>query len=393
MVYATIYLSYCARVSKSGNQSQVKILILTAGFGEGHNSAARNLERALSKGSQPIYADPCAMGAPWLNRRLQNFYRKVTTHAPWLWQRIYESTERRDFSKKRLPFMRKPENKLYELILEHNPDAVVSTYPLYPYFMERIFQRGIARIPVFTVVTDSIAINAAWRKAPTDFWLVTDQRTKKALIKQGLAADKIVDTGFPVDPYFAQLEPVKASDALDPLRILYFPTPKKPHVRRVSRELLEATGPASQLTIVLGKHLRKIHGRAKEIEEQYPGRVTIKGWTKKVPELLNNHHLVVGKAGGATVHEALAAQCPMLIHHLVPGQEAGNLILLRRLHGGDLADTGGSLADHLNKMLAHDGAIWREMKQNLAKQARPAAAQLAADFIIDKLKSDEPRHS
>lgn len=370
----------------------MKILILTAGFGEGHNSAAHNIQRALSKHAEAIYADPCALGAPWLNRRLQNFYRRVTTHAPWLWRRIYESTERHDFSKKRLPLMGKPENKLYELVLEHQPDAIVSTYPLYPYFMERIFQRGVSKIPVFTVVTDSIAINAAWRKAPTDFWLVTDQRTKKALTKQGLPADKIVDTGFPVDPHFAELDPINANDALDPLRMLYFPTPKKPHVRRVSRELLDATGPTSQLTIVLGKHLRKIHSRAKEIEEQYPGRVTIKGWSKKIPELLSSHHLVVGKAGGATVHEALAAQCPMLIHHLVPGQEVGNLILLRRLRGGELADTQGSLAEQLDKILAHDGSLWREMKQKLAQQARPAAAQQAADFILQQLRPDEHLH-
>ena len=35
------------------------------------------------------------------------------------------------------------------------------------------------------------------------------------------------------------------------------------------------------------------------------GRVRIIGWTRKIPRLLNSHHLVIGKAGGATVHEAI----------------------------------------------------------------------------------------
>jgi len=372
-------------VSRPASNKEIKVLILTAGFGEGHNSAALNLKRALSQEATAICADPCALAIPWLNRSLQNFYRRVTTHAPWLWRRIYHSTERQDFSKKRLPFMRKPEKQLAELITRHQPAAIISTYPLYPYFTERIFRERGSKVPVFTVVTDSIAINAAWRKAPTDYWLVTDQHTKESLINQGLPETRIIDSGFPVNPHFADLTPVSDKADVAPLRMLYFPTPKKPHVRRVSRELLDATGPDSRLTIVLGKYLRKIHSRAKEIEAEYPGRVTLKGWTKKVPELLNSHHLVVGKAGGATVHEALAAECPMLIHHLVPGQEEGNLALLRRLNGGYLADTEGALSQHLSDMLAENSSLWREMKQNLSKQSRPAAAQQAADFILSHL--------
>ena len=84
--------------------------------------------------------------------------------------------------------MRKPERKLARAHPRaFRPDAILSTYPLYPYFTERIFSKlkRSSRVPVFTVVTDSIAINAAWRKAPTDFWLVTDQHTKDALTQPG----------------------------------------------------------------------------------------------------------------------------------------------------------------------------------------------------------------
>lgn len=363
------------------------ILILTAGFGEGHNSAALNLQRALTPHAVTLCADPCALGAPSLNKRIQNFYLNVTTHAPWLWRKIYQSTEKQDFSKDRIPFMRKPEEKLRELLIEHQPSVVVSTYPLYPYFLARIFRGNQPRIPVITVVTDSIEINAAWRKTPTDYWLVTDQRTRESLIRQGLPETQIVETGFPVDPHFAELNPITADDDLEPFRILYFPTPKKPHVRRVSRELLESTGKNTHLTIVLGKNFRKLYSRAREIKDAFPGRVTIKAWSKKVPELLNSHHLTVGKAGGATVHEALAAACPMLIHHLVPGQEEGNLSLLRHLNGGNLADTPGALSAHLREMLADNATGWRAMKRSLSRHARPSAAHTAANFILGQIES------
>lgn len=366
--------------------AQLDILILTAGFGDGHNSAARNLDLALKQRSNSQCEDPCALGAPFLNERLRSFYRSVTTHAPWLWRRIYLSTEKQDFSRERFPMMRKPEQKLRELIHDLAPRAIVSTYPLYPYFIERIFKQGLPQVPVFTVVTDSIEINAAWRKAPTNYWLVTDEYTRNSLVQQGLPETSVIETGFPVHPHFADLSPISADDSLEPFRVLYFPTAKKPHVRRIAREILNATTHNIHLTIVLGRNVRKLYRRAQEIKEAHPGRVSIKGWTKRVPELLNKHHLVVGKAGGATVHESLAAACPMLIHHLVPGQEEGNLALLKKLNGGHLADSPGALASHLREMLADKASGWRAMKRNLIRVARPSAAHTAANFILDHLE-------
>ncbi|MGB1260057.1 MAG: MGDG synthase family glycosyltransferase [Akkermansiaceae bacterium] len=362
------------------------ILIVTAGFGDGHNSAARNLHLALEPLLDVKCEDPCALGAPWVNAQLRSFYRSITTYAPKLWWKIYQSTEKQDFSKERIPMMRKPEQQLQKLIEQHQPSAIVSTYPLYPYFIERIFKNGVAKTPVFTVVTDSIEINAAWRKAPTDYWLVTDKRTRDSLIQQGLPEGRVIETGFPVNPKFQSLNPVPAEDPLEPFRVIYFPTAKKPHVRRIAREILNATSHPVELTIVLGRNTRKLYKRAKEIKDSHPGRVTIRGWTKKVPELLTSHHLIVGKAGGATVHEALAAACPMLVHHLVPGQEEGNLTLLRHLNGGYLADAPGALASQLREMLSDHASGWRGMKRNLLRHARPSAANTAAQVILEKIK-------
>src|SRR5690606_3147723 len=115
--------------------------------------------------------------------------------------------------------------------------AVVSTYPLYPYFLDRTFRETGKKIPVFTSVTDSIEINAAWLRAPTDHWLVTDPATRETMTRAGLPAEKIIDTGFAVHPGFATATPVPADDSCDPFRILYFPTAKRPFVRRHSRAL------------------------------------------------------------------------------------------------------------------------------------------------------------
>lgn len=358
----------------------IRIQILSAGFGDGHNSAARALAQALEGRARVDIFDPCAAGAPWVNSALQKFYRHITTHSPKLWHRIYCSTEKQDFSKKRFVVMRKPELALSQKLRDDPPSIVVTTYPLYPYFLERHFQKN-PRIPVVTVVTDSIEINAAWRKAPTDFWLVSDDFTRETLIKLGLPGERIIVTGFPVSPKFEKLTPLPADAPLDPFRVLFFPTARKPLVRSYMQAVLDSS-PSSEITVVLGRNVRKLYHPAHEIKNAYPGRVRLLGWTKRVPELLCTHHLAIGKAGGATVHEALAACCPMLIHHLVPGQEEGNLTLLQKIGGGQLTPGEDDVKIALVALLKNDGELWREKKRYLANHSKPAAARHAADFIL-----------
>lgn len=363
-----------------------RILILTAAFGEGHNSAARNLALAFEKiGVEACVVDPCKEAAPVTTRVLCWLYRWVTTHAPKLWYRIYCSTDDMDFSRQRFFVMRKPERYLALLLKKNPPQAVVSTYPIYPYFLNRIQAKEPDRIPVFTVITDSIEINASWKKAPTTRWLVTDPTTRDILLRAGLPAEKVIDTGFPVHPSFAEMSGADGRGPMRPFRVLYFPTAKKPHIRRTSRALLQAS-PDVQMTIVLGRNVRLLHRLAKELQHEFPGRIRLIGWTKRVPELLNTHHLVVGKAGGATVHEAIAAQCPMLVHHLVPGQEEGNLRLLERLGAGALAESPEQIHATMIDLLADDAAQWRKMKQQLARYHRNNGCLRAARSIWQHLE-------
>jgi processive 1,2-diacylglycerol beta-glucosyltransferase len=366
-----------------------RILILTAAFGEGHNSAARNLALAFERlGVECRVVDPCRAATPHLTNFLCKLYRWVTTHAPHLWYRIYLSTDDMDFSRQRFGFMRKPEKLLAQLVTDYQPSAIVCTYPLYPYFLERILAPLAVKPPVFTVITDSIEINASWKKAPTTAWLVTDAFTREAMVREGMPQEKIIDTGFPVNPAFAELTSVDRQASVKPFRVLYFTTAKKPHVRRVSRALLQAS-PDVHLTIVLGKNVRLLYRRARSLQREFPGRVHLRGWTKRVPELLNSHHLVVGKAGGATVHEAIAAQCPMLVHHLVPGQEEGNLRLLERLGGGFLAETPEQIRAITADLLADQAAQWRGMKHKLAMYHRNAGCYHAARFVMGVVPADK----
>ena len=74
----------------------------------------------------------------------------------------------------------------------------------------------------------------------------------------------------------------------------------------------------------------------------------------------------------------------MLIHHLVPGQEEGNLRLLEIIGGGSLAATPDVLTQRIQAILIDQAAPWRAMKMALAIHNRNAGALTAARIILQK---------
>ncbi len=362
-----------------------KVLIVSACFGDGHNTAARNIATALKGMAEVMVADPCMEAKPKLNRQLSRGYQLIINHTPTLWAGLYYSSDMVNFSSPSRMLPRKPELRMQQLMRDFQPDAIVSTYPLYPYFIERAFDK-LPRVPVFTVITDSLKINKTWTGAPSDHFLVTDTFTKEVLeTTKGIPSDKIVSCGFAVDPTFTTLPKLSAETPIEPFKILYFPTGQTPKLRRNLRALLALQEVNIEITVVLGRNFRKLYKQAREIQKEFPHQVTIKGWTKLVPELICQHHLVIGKAGGATSHECLSATTPMLVHYLLPGQEQGNLELLQKIGGGDLTNTPEKLATKVKQLIDNDGKQWREMKKALQRHSKPNGAQLCADYILDQL--------
>jgi processive 1,2-diacylglycerol beta-glucosyltransferase len=113
---------------------------------------------------------------------------------------------------------------------------------------------------------------------------------------------------------------------------------------------------------------------------------SLHGWTDRMPEFLAASHLFIGKAGGAIVQETLAIARPMIISHVVAGQEEGNVTLLADLGAGALATTPGRIVATVQRaLLENGGAEWTRWRDNLLRVSHPAAARLTAEFVASKL--------
>ena len=115
--------------------------------------------------------------------------------------------------------------------------------------------------------------------------------------------------------------------------------------------------------------------------------ITLTGWTDEMPALLAGHQVFIGKAGGAVVQEAIAAHCPLLVSHVVPGQEEGNITLIEQSGIGALAaGRPERVRDILAGAIANDGALWRAWRANLAALHKPSASRNIAKFLLTRIE-------
>lgn len=365
-----------------------RILILTAGFGEGHNTAARCIAEALREhpGVEVSVVDVYVETVPRFTKVLQSGYSLAINKYPFIWSAIFSMLDKPGALEKSLPFAGNLRKALHRVVGEYKPDVLVSTYPLYAYLIGQLRKQrhGAAGVPLLTMVTDSTAINSSWYRAGSEAFLLADEETAEVLRRGGADPATLQVIGFPVAPRLASLKP---SDAVihGARRILYLPSSRSAHAIAVIRELQKL--PDMEITVVTGR-LQGLHKAITESGVIDGVRNHLVGWTDKIPELLCGHHLYIGKAGGAIVHEAMAARCPILVSHVVPGQEEGNIELIERHDIGRLAaHYPETLAASVTEVFANHEATWRRWKKNLQSISRPGASRDIATFIL-KTASD-----
>jgi UDP-N-acetylglucosamine:LPS N-acetylglucosamine transferase len=371
------------------------ILILTAGFGDGHNAAARNLCEALeqiSPEAEVTVADLYERSYKRLNQLARKAYLGAVRYAPGLWAGIFKVVDKAPWLTDGGYGLGRLRRSLAELLDTTKPDCVVSTYPTYAQLLNSLFHDHCEKpFRLVTVVTDARSINSIWYRHSSDRYMVCDKQTSDVLQKAGVPADKILALGFPVSPRFA----LPVADAPRPpragqrLRVLYVINTGKKKLGKAIDRLLEI--PEVELTVTVGRHA-ELKEKLVKREQRHGRRLHVLGWTNQMPELMMRSHLVVGKAGGAAVQEAMAARCPMIINQVIPGQEEGNARLVEELGVGVIAEKNKKVARWVGRVLEGNGALWQQWRERLEKESRPDASLRIARLVLEECEIANHSH-
>lgn len=364
-----------------------KVLILTAGFGEGHNAAARNLRDALELVSSDVQVEVLDLFESTygrFNALVKRAHLGVVRHAPTLWRGIYAMLDHVPFADSGIGGLTRLRHALGDVLRVTQPDCVVSTYPAYAPVIKELFRDHSEKPFRFvTVVTDSISVNAAWHRAPSDVFVVANEPTATVLRAAGVDAERIRPLGFPVSPQFASpdLVPLPLDDD-GPVRLLYVINHGKKKTGAVLERLLDLDQ-QTHLTITCGRDA-ELKADLMERFASQAHRVQVLGWTNQMPTLLLTHHVLIGKAGGAIVQEAIAARIPMVVNQIIPGQEEGNARLIQQLGLGAVADRNREVPGILEDAFAKTARQWHEWRANLMKVSRPDASLRIAELVLEE---------
>jgi processive 1,2-diacylglycerol beta-glucosyltransferase len=366
-----------------------RILILTAGYGEGHNTAARCLAAAFSHLRPDLeveVCDPYAVCYGSFNDFVRRTYISAINKTPRLWQMIYWLMDKTPL----VPWSQwtsiKMERWLAAKLGTEKPVVVCSTFPAYNFTLSRIFGNKPGRPFVqATIVTDSISINSLWIRGKSDVYYVPNADTARIVVEKGLPASAVEGLGFPVQLAFAlperRVQPPPLGEGR--FKVLYILNSGKAHAPQQVRRLLQ--NPAIDLTLAVGRD-EKLKSQLQAITAAHADRVNYIGWTDQMPQLLMSHHAVITKAGGATVQESLAAGCPLLLNQVVPGQEEGNWFLVRDNDWGTLQTDPDEMARVLEAAMENGGAGLKRWRDRILQHHQPDAALRIAEDLIQRAK-------
>lgn len=370
-----------------------KILILTADAGFGHRSAALAIKTAIQEKFKDEFEikliNPLDnKKAPFFLRDSQSEYDKWVRNVPELYKFGYE------ISDAAIP------TSILEAILtvflfeviresleEHKPDVIINTYPLYqaPFIAVRSLLNFST--PMATIVTDLATVHNIWFNENIDLLIVPTQKVKEDAIKAGCEPEKIHEIGIPVNPEIFLLNKNK-QDLRKQLgwnenmtTILAVGSKRVEHFRE-NLNVLNHSGFEFQLVVVTGKD-QKLYEELTIIEWHHP--VFLYEFVEKMPEFMKASDLLISKAGGLIVTEALASGLPIIIVDAIPGQETGNAKFVQDSGAGIWVKNPIEFLETVSHLLSNDCNELIKYKKNAQNKGKPSAAIQIINLIISTL--------
>ena len=370
-----------------------RVLILSAGVGSGHNMAGGVIERYL-KAVPGVYAeivDVLELSNDAYQYLYGKTYFKLVDAVPWLVGWGYEANDPPFKLKKPVEmFDRINTMSTVRRIRNFNPDVVVCTHFLPARLAALLLAREVITAPIFVVTTD-YDFQGLWLNPPFSRIFVAREETKAYMEAIGVPADRLTTSGIPVRPLFG--EPVDAEavrkrydlDAAKPLLLVSAGAAGGSYTTAAVKQTLRMTSDF-QAVVICGANAEL----KTEVERLVTGRENqyrVLGYSRDMPDLMRIASLFIGKPGGLSSSECMAAGLPMVLIKPIPGQEERNSDYLLEQGAAVKCNYEGTIGYKIDEILSEPGRLER-MSANARRVGHPdAAATVAAAVSSDDAPS------
>lgn len=376
----------------------MKVLILSTGTGEGHNSAGKAVqEQFLKRGIPCEMADVLAFASEKAAVYGRRFYVWSTVKATKVFKGAYRAGQAITSSRRKSPVYYANAlyaEKLYRYIVDNGYDTVVMPH-LFPaealaYMLRKHEHRPDIR--TYFVGTDYTCIPFT-EETEADYYFIAHEELLEEYARQGIPREKLVPTGIPVSDRFRHLparDAARGALGMDRTgRCILIMTGSMGYGRIESLvEALIQRMEAQDCVYILGGSNEKLKAR---LREMYQGdeRIRVLDYTDRTAEYLAAADLLFTKPGGLTSTEAAVAGIPLAHTRPIPGCEDCNQAFYNE-HGLSIsARSEEQLAEQAMELLARPAAC-REMVRRQQQVINRGAAEDICEFIIRKDRLHSP---
>jgi processive 1,2-diacylglycerol beta-glucosyltransferase len=365
-----------------------RVMVLSAGVGSGHNTAAAALESEFGRrrSVEAVHAVDVLDLTSDLFRNLQDdAYFALVDAAPWLVGWGYDMND--------VPFRSQAAMSVWDqlnttavvrTIKAFAPDTVVCTHFLPARVVSLLLGRGRLQATMSVVTTD-YDFQGMWLTAPFNRLYVARDETRAHMVEIGLPADRITVSGIPVRGDFS--EPADRNAVLAryelrpdvPILLISAGAAGGEYTKAVVTQTLAISSPF-QAVVVCGRN-EQLRDAITTLVASSPSRYRVIGYTAEMASLMRAATLFIGKPGGLSSSECMAAGLPMILINPIPGQELRNSDFLLEEGAAVRCNYGTTIGFKIAALLDAPDRVAR-MAANARRIGRPDAAEVIVNTAL-----------
>lgn len=369
-----------------------RIMILAAGVGAGHNMAAQVLESAFRR--EPSvdvvkHADVLESTNELYRTLYDDAYFGLVSDVPWLVEWGYDNNDAPFKLGRTVRFWdRINTTATVKALKEFAPDIVVCTHFLPARLVALMLARGTLESTLAVVTTD-YDFQGLWLTSAFTHFFVAREETRAHMAAIGVPADRIGVSGIPVRSVLG--EPVDAVA----VRARFGLRPDRPTVlvsagaaggtytKAIVQQCLRIQS-AFQAVVVCGRN-DELKAEIEQLVAERRDQYIVLGYTTEMADLMRVATLFVGKPGGLSSSECMAAGLPMVLINPIPGQEERNSDFLLEEGAAVRCNYSTTVGYKIDTLLADPDRV-RRMAESARRLGFPdAGTRIAARVAVERI--------
>jgi UDP-N-acetylglucosamine:LPS N-acetylglucosamine transferase len=333
----------------------MRILVLTGMFGNGHKSAADAVKDELEhkyEDADVVIVDLFAYILRIFSRPVYKLFNIIASK----YHGLYNAMDKVDEDVKGTPLEKAFNYRFDKLIREYSPDVLVSTWPVGAKYVGDYIKKKNNAIPYIICITD-IQTNNAWISDSSDAYIVGDETTGQELVGKGVDPEKIYVGGIPVRKEFKSMERKTTNKNIKEVLVMGGGLGLIPGAADMLKYL--SAEPDVHTTVITGENRElfdKLNGKYENVD--------VLGYCNDVYRYMAKSDMLISKAGGVTLFEAIYSETPMLVIDPFLSQEKTNAMYIERKNIGKVLHNGDDIEACLESMLNGSSEIMK-MRNNM----------------------------